>query len=150
VTGRTIGLDPGERRIGVAVADPTGTIASPNRYIDRAKVDAVIAVTDLCAELDVSTIVVGLPLALDGREGASARAARAFGESVRSATSVEVVFQDERYTSKTAESALISGGVRREKRKETRDQVAAAVMLQGYLDRRRHDAGSGHTRDTVD
>lgn len=147
MTGRIIGLDPGERRVGVAVADPTGTIASPDRYIDRTKANAVNAVADVCEELDVSLIVVGLPVALDGREGPSARAARAFGSEIAEATGVEVVYQDERFTSVTADQALISGGVRRRKRKEKRDQVAAAVMLQGYLDHRRHDAGPGHDGD---
>ncbi|GMQ97525.1 MAG: Holliday junction resolvase RuvX [Acidimicrobiia bacterium] len=143
MSGRILGLDPGERRIGVAVADPTGTIASPDRYIDRTEVDAASAIRDLCQELDVSLVVIGLPLNLDGREGSSAHSARELGELVEQATGIEVVFQDERFTSKTAEAALISGGVRRKKRKETRDQVAAAVMLQSYLDRRRNDAGSG-------
>jgi len=144
VKERILGLDPGERRIGVAVADPTGTIASPDRYIDRTEVDVASAIRDLCREFDVSMVVIGLPLNLDGREGSSARSARDFGELVEEATGMDVVFQDERFTSKTAEDALISGGVRRKKRRETRDQVAAAVMLQNYLDRRRNDAGSGY------
>lgn len=142
MSGRTIGIDPGERRIGIALADPTGTIASPDRYIDRTKGDPVEAIAELCRELSVETIVVGLPVALDGREGPSAEAARAFGAQVAAGTGVSVEFHDERFTSVTAESALISGGVRRKKRKEKRDQVAAAVMLQGYLDARRYDDGS--------
>ncbi|MFV2001144.1 MAG: Holliday junction resolvase RuvX [Acidimicrobiia bacterium] len=142
---RILGLDPGERRIGVAVADPTGTIASPDRYIDRSEVDAASAIKDLCQELGISLIVIGLPITLDGREGSAALAARGLGTLVQEATGIDVIFQDERFTSKTAEDALISGGVRREKRRETRDQVAAAVMLQNYLDRRRNDAGSGNT-----
>jgi len=149
VKERILGLDPGERRIGVAVADPTGTIASPDRYIDRTEVDAASAIKDLCSELDVSLIVIGLPLTLAGREGPSAQAARELGKSLEEVTGVDVVFQDERFTSKTAEEALISGGVRRRKRKETRDQVAAAVMLQNYLDRRRNDAGSGYEGESL-
>jgi putative Holliday junction resolvase len=141
---RTIGLDPGERRVGVAVADPTGTIASPDRYIDRATQDPIQVISELCSDLGVDTIVIGLPIALDGREGPSAAAARAFGEEVAKGTGVTVVYQDERYTSVTAEQALISGGMRRKKRKEKRDQVAAAVMLQGYLDARRYDDGTGN------
>ncbi len=141
MNGRIIGLDPGERRVGVAVADPTGTIASPNGYIDRLRVDVLRAIEDLCDDLSVSLIVVGMPVGLDGREGTSALAARTFGRDVGEATRIEVVYQDERFTSVTADRALISGGVRRRDRKEKRDQVAAAVMLQGYLDRRRHDAG---------
>ncbi len=146
---RILGLDPGERRIGVAVADPTGTIASPDRYIDRTKLDVGSAIADLCHEFDVSLVVIGLPLNLDGREGSSAHSARELGELVEEATGIEVVFQDERFTSKTAEDALISGGMRRKKRRETRDQVAAAVMLQNYLDRRRNDAGPGYDGEPV-
>ena len=144
MTGRIIGLDPGERRIGVAIADPTGTIASPDRYIDRRSADPAVEIAELCRELDVDMIVVGLPIALDGSEGPSAVAAREFGEMVAQATEVAVEYHDERFTSVTADQALISGGVRRKKRKEKRDQVAAAVMLQGYLDRRRYDDGRGN------
>ncbi len=137
---RIIGLDPGQRRVGVAVADPTGTIASPDRFIDRTKENVVDAVAKLCDELGVSLIVVGLPVGLDGREGAAAAAARSFGAEVVAALDVPVVFHDERFTTVTADQALIEGGVRRRKRKDKRDQVAAAVMLQAYLDSRRHDA----------
>ena len=144
MTGRIIGLDPGERRIGVAIADPTGTIASPDRYIDRRAVDPGAEIAALCRELDVCVIVVGLPISLDGREGPSAIAAREFGAMVHEVTQVDVEYHDERFTSVTADQALISGGVRRKKRKEKRDQVAAAVMLQGYLDRRRYDDGPGN------
>lgn len=87
-------------------------------------------------------VVVGLPLGLDGSEGASATAARDFAATVREVTGLDVEFQDERFTSRTAEAALIEGGVRRESRKEKRDKVAAAVMLQSYLDRRSHDASN--------
>lgn len=144
MNARILGLDPGDRRIGVAIADPTGTIASPDRFIDTNKVDVASAIKELCEELEVALIVVGLPLSLDGHEGPSALAAREFGASLERATGIDVVFQDERFTTKTAEDALISGGVKRKKRKLTRDQVAAAVMLQNYLDRRRNDAGSEH------
>ena len=147
MSGRIIGLDPGERRIGVAVADPTGTIASPNRYVDRLNEDVGEAIAGLCKELDVRVIVIGLPVALDGTEGPSAIAARRFGDDIAAHTGARVEFYDERFTSLTADQALITGGVRRKKRKEKRDQVAAAVMLQGYLDRRRYDAGPRDDED---
>ena len=129
--------------MGVAIADPTGTIASPDRFIDRGTQEAEVAIAELCEELGVDTIVIGLPLALDGREGPSAQAAREFGALVEEATGATVRYHDERFTSVTAEHALISGGVKRKKRKQKRDQVAAAVMLQGYLDARRYDDGPG-------
>ena len=140
---RIIGLDPGERRVGVAVADPTGTIASPDRFIDRTKENVVETVAEMCDELGVSLIVVGLPISLDGSEGPAARAARHLGAEIAAGVDVEVVYHDERFTTVTADQALISGGVRRKKRKDKRDQIAAAVMLQAYLDARRNDAGSG-------
>jgi len=141
--GRIVGLDPGERRVGVAIADPTGTIASPDSYIDRKTHEPGAAIAQLCEELGVDTIVIGLPLALDGTEGPSAQAARTFGALIESATGITVKYHDERFTSVTAENALIAGGVRRKKRKQKRDQVAAAVMLQGYLDARRYDDSAG-------
>ncbi|GMR02754.1 MAG: Holliday junction resolvase RuvX [Acidimicrobiia bacterium] len=145
--GRILGLDPGERRVGVAVADPTGTIASPDRFIDRTREDVADAVAGLCEEYGASLIVVGLPVTLDGREGSAAASARALGAEIATATGVDVVFHDERFTTVTADQALISGGVRRRKRKEKRDQVAAAVMLQAYLDSRRQDAEAGDNGD---
>ena len=144
MSGRIIGLDPGERRIGVAIGDPTGTIASPDSFIDTRTQEPGAAIADLCKEYEVGAIVIGLPVALDGREGPSARAAREFGDMVAQATGITVVYHDERYTSVTAEQALISGGMTRKKRKEKRDQIAAAVMLQGYLDARRHDDEPGN------
>ncbi len=139
MSNRFLGLDPGERRIGVALSDLTGTIASPVRYIDTRTEQVLESVRDLCAEHDVGAIVVGLPVSLDGSEGPSAERARKFGAEVGEITGLPVFHQDERFTSHTAETALISGGVSRRSRKEKRDQVAAAVMLQSFLDRRSND-----------
>ena len=141
--GRSLGLDPGERRIGVAVSDPSGTIASPHGFIDTASDDTVVRLHELIAEFDIERIVVGLPVSLDGHEGPAARRARALGDEIAGAVDVPVHYHDERFTTVTAEDALIEGGVRRKERKEKRDQVAAAVMLQGYLDSRAHD-GEDH------
>ncbi|MCZ7533226.1 MAG: Holliday junction resolvase RuvX [Acidimicrobiia bacterium] len=139
MTNRIIGLDPGERRIGVSVSDPTGTIASPERYIDTKVDDVDQTLVELCETTGATKIVVGLPVNLDGSEGPSAQRARVFAAHVRDVTGVDVEFHDERFTSHTAESALIAGGVKRRARKEKRDQVAAAVMLQSYLDRQSYD-----------
>jgi putative Holliday junction resolvase len=128
-----LGLDPGERRVGVAVSDPGRVIATPHEVIDRRRTDAIRRVQELCAELDATTIVVGLPVSLSGAEGPAAHAARAFGAEVTSTTGIDVVYWDERYTTTTAESALLEGGTRRDRRRDVRDKVAAAVMLQAYL-----------------
>ena len=142
---RILGLDPGERRVGVALSDPTGTIASPHSVIDRRSVELTEAVRSLCEEHDVEQIVVGLPTGLSGVEGPSAKAARTVGTSVADATGLPVEYQDERFTTVTAEAALLEGGVRRAKRRDVRDKVAAAVILQTYLDRK--DLSGDRTSD---
>lgn len=133
---RILGLDPGERRVGVALSDPTGTIASPHSVIDRRSVKLADAVRALCEEHGVERIVVGLPTGLSGVEGPSAKAARTVGTAVAEATGLPVEYQDERFSTVTAEAALLEGGVRRAKRRDVRDKVAAAVILQSYLDRK--------------
>lgn len=132
--GRVLGLDPGSRRIGVALSDPTGIIAQPHDVIDRKVTDPVQAVRDLVSEYEVVTVVIGLPVSLSGEEGPAAQAAREFGATMTAALDIEVRYHDERFTTVTAEEALIAGGMRRERRREVRDKVAAAVMLQSYLD----------------
>lgn len=136
---RVMGLDPGERRIGVALSDPLGIIAQPHQVIDRRAGDAIAAIRDLCVEYDVATVVVGLPKSLSGEEGAAAARARELGAAVGDATGCEIEYFDERFTTVQAESALLEGGMRRRKRRETIDKVAAAMMLQGYLDTRSTD-----------
>ncbi len=116
-------------------------IAQPHVVIDRREVDAVGAIRDICVEYEVETVVVGLPKSLSGTEGPSAVMARELGAVVGEATGCRIEFFDERFTTVQAESALLEGGMRRRKRRETVDKVAAAMMLQGYLDTRpSHDA----------
>lgn len=134
-----MGLDPGERRIGVALSDAIGMIAQPHEVIDRRKVDAVAAIKALCAEYEVETVVIGLPRTLSGAEGPSAVMARELGAAVGDATGCDIQFFDERFTTVQAESALLESGMRRRKRREKIDKVAAAMMLQGFLDSRPSD-----------
>ena len=129
-----LGLDYGERRIGVALSDPTGTIASPHGVIDRSNDDVDDALRTLCRDHDIVRIVIGLPVSLDGEEHDMAAAVREFGTRVVAATGVDVVFADERFTTIVAERALLESGMRRRDRRDRRDMVAAAVMLQSYLD----------------
>jgi putative Holliday junction resolvase len=107
--------------------------------IDQRHADVAESLRRLIDEYEVELIVVGLPVHLSGEEGSSAKAARAFAKTVGDATGLPVALQDERFTTVTAEEALLEGGVRRRQRREVRDKVAAAVMLQGYLDSRRND-----------
>lgn len=131
---RYLGIDPGERRIGIALSDPLGIIAQPHVVLDRRRGSFLDEIQALCTEYSVETIVIGLPTSLSGEEGSAAERARVLGDEVAVATGCEVVFFDERFTTVQAEAALLEGGMRRRKRRETVDKVAAAVMLQGYLD----------------
>ena len=146
--GRFLGLDPGERRIGVAISDATGTIATPVEFIDTKAWSHEQRIQDLCTEWEITEIVVGLPLSLDGSEGPAAQRSREFGERVAESTALPVRFHDERFTTVTAEQALLEGGMKRRSRTSKRDQVAAAVMLQGFLDRRRNRLGINDEDDS--
>jgi putative Holliday junction resolvase len=132
--GRILGLDPGERRIGVALSDAGGIIAQPHEVIDRhtdAVPDRLQALID---EYAVDRIVVGLPVSLSGDEGPAAALARSFGSRVAEWTGLVVEYADERFSTVTAERVLLESGLTRKKRRDVRDKVAAAVMLQAFLD----------------
>jgi putative Holliday junction resolvase len=138
---RYLGIDPGERRIGVALSDPLGIIAQPHIVLDRRRGSVLEEIRAMCAEYGVAKIVIGLATSLTGAEGSAAGRARELGDEIAEATGCEVVFFDERFTTVQAEAALLEGGMKRRKRRETVDKVAAAVMLQGYLDwQGRHDS----------
>lgn len=143
--GRILGIDPGTHRIGVALSDPGRVIASPLEVIDRRRTDAATRIAELAAEYDVTQIVVGLPVGLTGGEGTSAAMARELGAAVTASTGHDVVYWDERFTSVTAEAALLESGMRRESRRDRRDMVAAAVILQAYIDHQR----ATHNDDTA-
>lgn len=129
--GWIVGLDPGSKRIGVAVADATTRVATPLTVWDAKAWPDRLA--ELCAEREVELIIVGLPVSLSGIEGPAAVRAREFASEVESTTEAEVELFDERFTSAIAETALIESGAKRRTRKEVRDKLAAAVMLQSYL-----------------
>jgi putative pre-16S rRNA nuclease len=136
---RTLALDYGERRIGVAISDPTGLIAQPLETIPAhaGGRDALERIAELVRANEVGQIVVGLPVHMNGRSGPEAERARAFGERVRARAGVEVAYLDERWTSREAERALDEGGVRRHKQKGKVDPIAAAILLRTWLEMRR-------------
>jgi putative Holliday junction resolvase len=140
VSVRVLGVDVGERRIGLAVSDPSGTISTPYGMVARGpRAAGEIAAT--AAAVAATAIVVGLPLSLrGGREGPQAAAVRAFAAEIAAATDLPLEFYDERLTTVMAERALTAQRVRGEKRKAQVDAAAAAIMLQGWLDRRRAQA----------
>lgn len=135
---RALGLDLGEKRIGVAISDESGTIATPLTTIERGR-DDVAELVRLAWEWEVVAVVVGLPTGLSGREGPQAAATRAFAEGLAAALGPQppLRFWDERLTTAIAERVLREQKVRGEAKKGRRDALAAAVILQGYLDAHR-------------
>jgi putative Holliday junction resolvase len=135
---RALGVDLGERRIGLALSDPTRTVASPHEVLRRSG-DPVTdrrAIVETARVQGANVIVVGLPLSLSGGTGPAARAALEEVEALRAiAGDIEVTVHDERLTTVTAERALIEGRMRRDARRRVVDKVAAAVMLQSWLER---------------
>jgi putative Holliday junction resolvase len=136
---RVLALDPGERRIGVALSDPTGTLAQPLEVIERRGAGSrhLDRIADLVKEHEVERIVVGLPLHMDGRAGAEAENARRLGEAVAARTGLPIDFVDERWTTREAERTLRALGERGRRVRERADAVAAALVLRTWLDRRR-------------
>lgn len=136
-TSRVLGVDLGSRRIGLALSDATGTLASPLSVLPRSGDVAADhrAIVATAREHGATTIVVGLPRSLSGADGPAARAVRAEVEALRAvARDLAVELYDERFTTVTAHRALAAGGTRRRDRKDKIDAAAAAVMLQGYLE----------------
>jgi putative Holliday junction resolvase len=117
--------------VGLALSDPLGLTATPLAVVERAI--ALVEIARLAQIHDVGTIVVGLPTSLGGGEGMSAADARSLGDQLSRATTAEIVYLDERFTSRMAESALLESGMKRRERKNTIDKVAAAIILQDYL-----------------
>jgi putative Holliday junction resolvase len=135
--GRILALDYGSRRMGVAISDSLGLTAQPLPPIPREGDRKDIAVIGrLAAEREVTCVVVGLPLLLNGDEGPQAVRARAFGEKLSAELSLPVKMWDERLTTAQSERHLIDSGVRRERRKEVRDSLSAMFLLQSFLDLR--------------
>jgi len=136
-----LGLDHGERRIGVAISDPQGLTARPLTVITRESRDKDLArVRQLAEQFRATVIVIGLPLNMDGTESQGARLARRFANAIRHTLGLEVELWDERLTTFEAEQQMLEAGLPPERRKELRDAVAAAVILQDYLDAHRGKA----------
>lgn len=130
---KRLGVDPGQRRIGLAVADGEVAIAVPFGTV-RGGPGGVERVAEVAREQGVDALVVGLPLKMDGTEGTAARRARAFARELGQATGLPVFLWDERLTTVAAERTLREMGVRGRDRRRVVDQGAATVMLQSYLD----------------
>jgi putative holliday junction resolvase len=136
MSGRVLALDVGSRRLGVAVSDPTGTVALPLVTLPRRDPAAdAAALARLAEEYQAATLVVGLPRTLSGGEGPAAKAVRAYVETLGThLPGLRVELVDERLSTVAAERAMIEGGVRRAGRRAAVDQVAASLFLQVWLD----------------
>ncbi|HIW55952.1 MAG TPA: Holliday junction resolvase RuvX [Firmicutes bacterium] len=136
--GRILALDIGDVRIGLAVSDPLGIIANPLETYTRKNIAADTEyIVRLAREKEADVIVSGLPVRLDGEETAQTKKVRDFVAELEKAWGGKVVFVDERLTTASAQRALLEGNVRRADRKKVVDKVAAAIILQSYLETKR-------------
>ncbi len=132
---RILALDHGTRRIGVAVSDETQTIAQPLEYIPAEPfADFLERLKKILVEKEVEMVLIGMPRNMDGSYGPAAQKVDTFVGVLKLAITVPIKTWDERLTTKMANRILIEGNVRRDKRKEKVDKMAAAILLQSYLD----------------
>ncbi|MEX2626884.1 MAG: Holliday junction resolvase RuvX [Ilumatobacteraceae bacterium] len=138
---RALGVDLGSKRIGLAVSDRSGTIASPLQVLRRSKSSRhdLAEIARVAHDEEAQVIVVGLPLTMAGDHGPAARAAVAEAERLATVVDVPVEMHDERLTTVTADRAMIAADMRAPARRQVVDKVAAAVMLQAWLDSRSAD-----------
>jgi putative Holliday junction resolvase len=139
-----MGLDIGERRIGVAVSDLLGITAQPLEVIHRGENKRVLQeIADLVRKYEVTEFVVGLPVRTTGKEGPESERVKGFISELTDFVGLPVHWVDERFTTTIAEKALMEKGLKTPARRQVVDKVAAALILQSYLDRRRNDGVRG-------
>lgn len=132
---RVMGLDVGEKTIGVAVSDSTGLIAQGVEIIKRSCLEKDFSrINTLAQSYEVDKIIIGLPLNMNKSEGPGAKKARSFGKKLISHLNIPVIFWDERLTTVAAQRMLINADLSRAKRKKVIDKMAAVFILQNYLD----------------
>jgi putative Holliday junction resolvase len=136
---RFLGLDLGEKTIGLALSDTSRSVATPMETLRRSKFTAdAERVEKIAAEQNVGAIVIGLPLNMDGSDGPSAQSARAFGRNLAARMSLPIVFWDERLSTVAVTRTLLDADASRRRRADVVDKMAAAYILQGVLDRIRY------------
>lgn len=137
-----LGIDLGEVTIGLAISDPTGTVAMPRGSLKRTgRHEDLERLASLCRREEIASIVVGLPLRLDGTPGAQAEKALLFADALRRVTGLPVDTWDERLSSVAATRSLLEADLSRARRRRVVDQTAACMVLQAYLDRQAQKAG---------
>jgi len=141
---RSSGLDVGDKRIGIAMSDPLGILASPFTVLEHTDYDSdAEAILKIVKDNGVENIVVGLPQSLSGAIGAQAQKVQAFIEILKQKTSIPIIFRDERLSTVSAKRMVQESANKKSKKKVEYDAIAAAVILQGYLDEaafQRYDA----------
>ena len=136
---RLLGLDLGEKTIGLALSDTTLTVATPLETLARGKFTADAAeLAEIVAEHGVGGLVIGLPLNMDGSEGPSAQSARAFARNFVARSALPIVLCDERLSTAAVTRTLLEADASRKRRAALADKMAAAYILQGARDRMRH------------
>ena len=135
---RVLGLDYGRKRIGLSISDENACLASPLPFYKRVYLRKdLYALATIAKEQHAGTLVIGLPLNMDGTKGKMAREVEAFARELQAVVKRPVELYDERLSSAEAERVLLEGHVKRQKRRQLRDGLAATVILQGFLDSRR-------------
>jgi putative holliday junction resolvase len=132
---RNLGLDVGDRRIGVAMSDPEGILASPVCTLVRNDEQKTLAqISEMIKNNDVGKIIIGMPYSLKGYMNEQTEKVITFTENLKKLVTIPIEYQDERFSTVTAEQMMIQAGKKSRKRKQTRDSAAAALILQEYLD----------------
>jgi putative Holliday junction resolvase len=140
---RILGLDVGEKRIGVAVSDPLGITAQALTTIDHNGYKTVLSsIRQLVDRYQIEKIVVGLPRHMNGDIGPEAESVMAFGHKLGTSLGIDVRYWDERLTTVAAEKTLLDGNTRRSRRRQVIDKLAASLILSGYLARMQAEQGS--------
>ncbi len=135
MVGRLLGVDHGDRRIGLALSDPIPMIASPLKtIIVNSHQDAINAILDIVKEYDIVLVVIGLPIGMKGNETAQTKHVQKFADDLVE-NGIKVAMQDERLTSVSAKKSIIEQNKKPSKEKGLVDQIAAAILLQQYIDR---------------
>ncbi len=141
---KVLGLDIGEKRIGIAISDELGYTAQGMRVMNRSGLaDDLTVLRELIKETEATEVVVGLPKNMDGTLGESAEKVLFFVKKIEESISVPVILWDERWTTAEATRLLVDADISRSKRRKVVDKLAAVLILQGYLDSLEHQEGGG-------
>lgn len=134
---RVIALDIGTKRIGIAMSDIMGIIASPHDSYTRQRLNADLSyLSGIIKKFDAIKVICGLPVSLDGSMNKQAEYTKVFAEKLKEKIDVPLEYIDERFTTKSAKDTLLEFDVNRKKRKEVIDKVAASIILQNYLNKK--------------